>query len=384
MPVKSSAYELSYWERETFFRSIDVAIIGSGIVGFHAALAIKERSPALRVAVLERGALPAGASTRNAGFACFGSMSELLDDMEKQEEDAVWALVEKRWRGLQRLRERLGDLALEYREWGGFELFRPEEQRRYETCAALIPDFNGQMKRITGKQEIYRPVDDRLSEFGFGQTTHLILNRAEGQIHTGKMMKALLEQAREKGVALFYGLGVSALESTSSGAVIHTEQGWEIRAGKVLVATNGFARRLLPELPVLPARNQVLITEPVDNLPVKGCFHYDRGFFYFRNIDGRILLGGGRNLAEQEEQTDEFGTTELIRQALLDMLHRVVLPGRPVAVDTWWSGILGVGGPKEPIVKEVAENIYAAVRLGGMGVAIGALVGEEGARLVLE
>jgi gamma-glutamylputrescine oxidase len=384
MPVKSSAYELSYWERETFFRSIDVAIIGSGIVGFHAALAIKERSPALRVAVLERGALPAGASTRNAGFACFGSMSELLDDMEKQEEDAVWALVEKRWRGLQRLRERLGDLALEYREWGGFELFRPEEQRRYETCAALIPDFNGQMKRITGKQEIYRPVDDRLSEFGFGQTTHLILNRAEGQIHTGKMMKALLEQAREKGVALFYGLGVSALESTSSGAVIHTEQGWEIRAGKVLVATNGFARRLLPELPVLPARNQVLITEPVENLPVKGCFHYDRGFFYFRNIDGRILLGGGRNLAEQEEQTDEFGTTELIRQALLDMLHRVVLPGRPVAVDTWWSGILGVGGPKEPIVKEVAENIYAAVRLGGMGVAIGALVGEEGARLVLE
>jgi gamma-glutamylputrescine oxidase len=336
------------------------------------------------VAVLERGALPAGASTRNAGFACFGSMSELLDDMEKQEEDAVWALVEKRWRGLQRLRERLGDQALEYREWGGFELFRPEEQRRYETCAALIPDFNGQMKRITGKQEIYRPVDDRLSEFGFGQTTHLILNRAEGQIHTGKMMKALLEQAREKGVALFYGLGVSALESTPSGAVIHTEQGWEIRAGKVLVATNGFARRLLPELPVLPARNQVLITEPVENLPVKGCFHYDRGFFYFRNIDGRILLGGGRNLAEQEEQTDEFGTTELIRQALLDMLHRVVLPGRPVAVDTWWSGILGVGGPKEPIVKEVAENIYAAVRLGGMGVAIGALVGEEGARLVLE
>lgn len=384
MPVKSSAYELSYWERETFFRGIDVAIIGSGIVGFHAALAIKEHSPTLRVAVLERGALPAGASTRNAGFACFGSISELLDDMEKQEEDAVWALVEKRWRGLQRLRERLGDLALEYREWGGFELFRPEEQRRYETCAALIPVFNGQMKRITGKQEIYQPVDDRLPEFGFGQTTHLILNRAEGQIHTGKMMKALLEQAREKGVALFYGLGVSALESAPSGAVIHTEQGWEIKAGKVLVATNGFARRLLPELPVLPARNQVLITGPVENLPVKGCFHYDRGFFYFRNIDGRILLGGGRNLAEQEEQTDEFGTTELIRQALLDMLHRVVLPGRPVAVDTWWSGILGVGGPKEPIVKEVAENIYAAVRLGGMGVAIGALVGEEGARLVLE
>ena len=84
MQKKPITYELSYWERESFFRDIDVAVIGSGIVGLSAALRARELAPSARIAVLERGALPIGASTRNAGFACFGSVSELLDDMDKQ------------------------------------------------------------------------------------------------------------------------------------------------------------------------------------------------------------------------------------------------------------------------------------------------------------
>ncbi|MCB9063498.1 MAG: FAD-binding oxidoreductase, partial [Halobacteriovoraceae bacterium] len=117
-------------------------------------------------------------------------------------------------------------------------------------------------------------------------------------------------------------------------------------------------------------------------LPLRGCFHYDRGYYYFRNIDNRILLGGGRNLDKQGETTDEFGTTPLIRNALLRLLKEVILPGREVAVDSWWSGILGVGSRKAPIIRQVSPHVVAAVRLGGMGVAIGMLVGEEGAEVV--
>ena len=161
-----------------------------------------------------------------------------------------------------------------------------------------------------------------------------------------------------------------------------TEEGWTISAQKVIVATNGFAQRLLPALDVTPARNQVLMTKPIQDLKIKGCFHYDKGYFYFRNVGNRILLGGGRNLDFHTEMTDIFGTSDLIQNALVKLLETTILPHQAFEIDGWWSGILGIGKQKKPIVQHVSPNIVVAVRMGGMGVAIGSLVGEEAADLL--
>lgn len=377
-------YELSYWERETFLKDFDVAIIGSGIVGLTAAIHLKNSQPKLRVAILERGALPIGASTRNAGFACFGSMTELLDDLTHLTEEEVLAIVEKRWRGLQQLRELVGDERIGFQMHGGYEMFRDDEEGIFQECVARIPDFNQKIGAITGHAEVYKVVDDRLPGLGFHGLKHLILNQPEGQVHTGKMMATLLKLAIAKGVEIFNGIGVRHLEDTNQGVELETEYGWTLRVGQVLVAVNGFAGRLLGRPDVVPARNQVLITQPVPNLKVEGCFHYDRGYFYFRNIDGRILLGGGRHLAREVENTDQFGANELIRQALTDLLHNVICPGQPVEIDSWWTGILGLGPVKKPIIERISPRVAVAVRLSGMGVAIGTLVGREGAELILK
>ena len=376
-------YTLSYWERETFYRDIDIAVIGSGIVGLAAAIHLRSLDPTLRVVVLERGALPVGASTRNAGFACFGSMTELLDDMRNMSEDEVLAIVEKRWRGLQCLRALTGDAPIDFQMYGGYEMFTREESAIFQQCAERIPDFNQKMGQITGHSEVYRVVDERLPEFGFRGVQHLILNQAEGQVHTGKMMAALLQKALDCGVRIYNGFEIKRLEDSSQGVEIETAAGWTLRVPRVLVAVNGFARQLLPALDVQPARNQVLITHPIPGLPVKGCFHYDRGYFYFRNIDGRILLGGGRNLDLEQEKTTDFGANELIRNALTDLLHTVICPGQEVSIDSWWTGILGLGPVKKPIIERLSPRLAVAVRLSGMGVAIGTLVGQEGAELML-
>jgi hypothetical protein len=376
-------YELSYWERESFFKSIDVAVVGSGIVGLAAAIHLRTLDPSLRVAVLERGALPIGASTRNAGFACFGSMTELLDDLTHLREDEVLAVVEKRWRGLQRLRALVGDANLDFQTLGGYEMFTEAEEDSFQECRARIPDFNEKIGKITGHPEVYKVVDERLPRFGFGGVRHLILNQPEGQVHTGKMMSALLQRAVESGVQVFNGFAIKHLEDTSQGVEIETEFGWHLRVPKVLVAVNGFARHLLNMQEVQPARNQVLITQPIAGLAVEGCFHYDRGYFYFRNIEGRVLLGGGRNLDAEAEKTDQFGSNERIRAALLDFLGQVVCPHQKVEVESWWTGILGLGPVKKPIVERLSPNLAVAVRLSGMGVAIGTLVGQEGAELLV-
>jgi gamma-glutamylputrescine oxidase len=376
-------YELSYWERESFFKNIDIAVIGSGIVGLAAAIHLKSLDHSLQVAILERGSLPIGASTRNAGFSCFGSMTELIDDLNHGSEDQVLAVVEKRWRGLQRLRELVGDENLDFKMLGGYEMFTEAEEAAYQECQTRMPEFNEKIGKITGWPDGYKVVDDRLPGFGFQGVRHLILNQPEGQVHTGKMMSALLHHAMEAGVHIFNGIAIKQLDDSTQGVEIETEFGWTLRVPKVLVAVNGFAQQLLSMPDVQPARNQVLITQPIPNLKVEGCFHYDRGYFYFRNIDGRILLGGGRNLDLEQENTAEFGANPLIRKALIHLLETVVCPGQAVEIDSWWTGILGLGPVKKPIIKKISPNVTVAVRLSGMGVAIGTLVGQEGAELVM-
>lgn len=384
MATVPEKYYLSHWEHEVYFKDIDIVVIGSGIVGLTAAWHIRQLAPSLRVAVFERGALPVGASTRNAGFACFGSMTELLADCKRMGEDAVWSLVEKRWRGLKRLRSRIGDGPLQFRQAGGYELFTEDDEETYEACLDQLSYVNRQLAGIIGQPEVFRRADEAISRFGFRRVQHLLFNVAEGQLHPGWMVDGLQQLVRSAGIRIITGFPVHALEDDGQGVTLRVGPDWELRVGRVLVATNGFARQLLPDLQVQPARNQVLITHPVAHLPLDGCFHYDQGYYYFRNVGNRVLLGGGRNLAELEEQTPELGITPLIRAALTRLLHEIILPNHPVEIDRWWSGVLGLDTKeKAPIITKVSPNVAVAVRLGGMGVAIGSLVGEEGAEVLL-
>lgn len=376
-------YQLSYWERDSFFRDLDVAIIGSGIVGLSAAIYLKEQAPSLKVVVLERGPLPIGASTRNAGFACFGSLSELLDDLQHSSIDEVLQLVEKRYQGLEKLRSRYSDEALGYEALGGYEVFRPSDHALFEQCAAQLDDINQRLSAIAGPAT-YRHADQQVARQGLVGIEHLILNQKEGQLHTGKLMRTLLQRAQELEVPCFCGIAVTRLEEVNTGIKLNTHYGWAITARRALIATNGFVAHLFPELAVKPARNQVLITQPISGLRLRGCFHYDRGYVYFRNVGNRILLGGGRNLDLSGEATDTFGQTEQIQQYLLTILQENIAPNQAFEVDSWWSGIMGVGEQKKPIIDWVNPQTITAVRLGGMGVALGTEVGEQAARMLLE
>ena len=96
------------------------------------------------------------------------------------------------------------------------------------------------------------------------------------------------------------------------------------------------------------------------------------------------MLGGGRNLDFIGETTTEFNNTTLIVDRLKQMLEEMIIPGKSYHIESIWSGIMGMGEQKTPIVKQVAPNIFCAVRLGGMGVAIGSLVGIEAVELMME
>ncbi len=367
---------LSYWETESWLTDVDFCVVGSGITGLSCALELRKRLPAANILILERGILPSGASTRNAGFGCFGSLTEILDDLRTHTEDEIVSLVSNRYTGIRRLRDRLGDPAIDFRQYGGYEVFREADRDIREEALEAMDRINRMLHPVFGQPAF----EIRQVDFGMaGILSDGVCNPVEGQLHTGRMMHALLDKAREAGIRLLNGVEVTGFEDLGDQVGVRTPT-FEFEAGNLLLATNGFARAQTG-LDLQPARGQVLITEPVPGLALRGSFHLDRGYFYFRNVGDRVLLGGGRHLDIPGETTTDLGQTAGIQQALEDLLASVILPGQTVRIAQRWSGIMGVGSRKKPIVQKLSPHVFCGVRLGGMGVAIGSQVGADLAAL---
>ncbi len=370
---------LSYWEHTSWFTDIDFAIIGSGIVGLSCALELAELQPGAKIVVFEKGMLPSGASTKNAGFACFGSMSEIVQDLKTHSQSEVVALITERLKGLSSLRATLTDHKIAYKQLGGYELFPESDPSNFDQCLQNLDAINALLYPIF-KDNVFALVD---TPFGFENVApKAIFNKFEGQLDTGKMMTALIKKATSKGILIVNNALVKAITQKGVSLPSFSLESLSVQAKNICIATNGFAAELLQE-DVAPARAQVLITKPIKNLAIKGTFHLDCGYYYFRNIDDRILFGGGRNLDFKTENTSQTGLTSIVQERLEQLLESMILPQTPFEVDTRWSGTMGVGSKKTPIVKQIHPNVCCAVRLGGMGVAIGSNIGKELAILSL-
>ena len=361
----------SYWEIKSWLTNIDFTIIGSGIVGLNCALQLKKTYPKANILILEKGVLPNGASTKNAGFACFGSLSEILDDLNTHTEAEVLQLINKRIKGLKLLRQTLGDQTINYQAFGGYELFT-ENDNLFENCLSKKDYINKLLKPIFNA-EVFS-IKDNIFNFKNIKKQY-IFNAFEGQIDTGKMMEALLQKVQSKGIKILNNITVQSFSENQDSVKVKTNQ-FEFLTSKLLIATNGFASQLNIQN-IKPARAQVLITKPIKDLHIKGTFHLDQGYYYFRNINNRILFGGGRNLDFKTEETTEFAQTKLIQNKLETLLKTTILPETNFEIDHRWSGIMGVGKQKNTIVKQVSNNVFCGVRLGGMGIAIGSLIGKE-------
>ncbi|MBK6831656.1 MAG: FAD-binding oxidoreductase [Flavobacteriales bacterium] len=176
---------------------------------------------------------------------------------------------------------------------------------------------------------------------------------------------------------------IDRIEDDGNSVRLVMKGGGVIEAERIIVATNGYTSTLLPRLDVVPARGQVLLTAPIPDLELRGTYHLDEGFYYFREHRGAVLLGGGRNLDIAGETTTEDGLSDRIQQALEQLLRDVILPDQPFTIAQRWSGIMGFGSEsKSPIIERVSERVGVAVRLGGMGVAIGIRVARKAVEMM--
>lgn len=366
--------QFSYWEQQSFLQKPDIIIAGAGLMGLWTALELKKSNSKLSILIIERSAIPIGASTRNAGFACFGSPSELLSDAEKSGEDTMWQLVEMRYKGIQKMLSYFNQQTIGYHCCNGYEVYKKND----ETIAKVSDKLNwlnAGMHEITGSAKTFAWCNDKLQEQQLTGFEAMVENSFEGSLHSGKLVQQLIKLCMQNDIQLFFSVELKNWNATASDVEVHTSAG-KLTCHQLILATNAFTNSLC-DADIKPGRGQVMVTSEIPNLKLNGTFHFDEGFYYFRNIGNRVLLGGARNLAFEEETTTAFEVSSSIQSALEEFLQEHILHNQSYTIDYRWSGIMGFISNKKPLLQLIDKNVIAVSACNGMGVALSPIMAEQ-------
>jgi glycine/D-amino acid oxidase-like deaminating enzyme len=347
----------SYWLEDDQMRfperriagRADVAVVGGGVTGCSCALALAQAG--LRVRIHEAREIAGGASGRNGGFALRGGAMPYdvaCVELGRERAASFWRLTE---RALGRLADLAGDA---FRPRGSLRLAADEDEAR-----SLHAEYEA--LRADGFAVEWRPdLDSRLA----GRFHGAIFHPPDGSLHPARWVRRLAALAAEAGAEIREHAPVTALE--------------ELDADQVVIATDGYTRGLLEPLDgaVKPTRGQVVVTEPLSQ-EYFACPHYARhGYDYWQQTeDLRLVLGGFRDSALDEERTAEEATTPGIQERL-DAFAGELVGGQP-KITHRWSGVFGVTEDLLPLAGRVPgrDSLWVACGYSGHGNVLGLVCG---------
>src|SRR5207302_1270044 len=323
----------------------DVAIVGAGVTGCSAALRLAEAG--LRVRVHDSRRIAEGASGRNGGFALRGGAARYDIARETYGADASRALWQWTEDTLDTMEELAGDAL---RRPGSYRLAADAEER----------------ENIRAEYEALREdgiAAEWLDEFPrfHGAIHHL----GDWTIQPARFVRRLAARA-----------GAAGAEFREHSPVEDVDA---LDAERVLVATDGYGRALLPELAeaLWPARGQVVVSEPLDRVLYDRPHYARQGFDYWQQLpDRRLLLGGFRDVSILDELTDVEETTPAIQAALERFLGE--LSNGEARISHRWAGIFALTQDMLPLVGRVPgrERLWVSAGYSGHGNVLGFACGE--------
>lgn len=353
--------------------AVDVAIVGSGYTGLHAALAL--RNAGASVAVLEQQTIGWGASSRNGGMLNPGLKAEmpLLFKRYGQERGrALWAWSQAAIDHVETVvtQEKIDcDFA---RTGQAFLAYKPQHFAAFQAEVAwFVKALGYQAQRLVEPGALQ-------NEIGSHRYHGAIVDPMAAGLHPAKYIFGLARVAARRGTQLVEQCEVQKIRRSGQQFELTTGQG-VLHAGQVLIATNGYTHQLVPAVRrgVFSAGSYIITTEPLPTalqteLSPQGRMFFDSKHFlnYFRlTPDGRMLFGGRHNLSPH---LDVKTSAQMLQKRMLEVFPQ--LTGVPLSHT--WTGKLGLTFDLMPHVGCI-DGIHYAYGYAGHGVAVASLVGKE-------
>ena len=356
----------------------DVIVVGGGVAGTSTAYRLAQDGQ--RVLLLERRGLAAGASGRNGGITSSGSAMFAHSAAGR----AVYALTSRNLAMLQHLNDETGaDISL--RMTGAIDVVTtPEELAHLQVAVAAERAAGGRMELLDAAQA--RELVPALAPDVLG-VAH---DSGRGHLWPFAVVHAFADAARRHGAEIRTGVAVEGLLRDGDRVVGVVAAGEAIPAGNVVLATNSYTPTLLPGLPegaIVPARGQILVTQPVPPiLPTPFGTNFDKEYGR-QTATGQLLCGGfrrddiGEGLGTYEERV-----TPRVVSGIASCLTRLFpsLAHGGIRVVRAWAGIMGFTADGLPLIGPYAPapGLWLVAGFNGGGFSWGAVVGRVMADLV--
>ncbi len=319
----------------------DVLVIGGGIAGTSLMHHLAKRR--IGAVLVEARHLAFGASGRNAGFLLAGVADcyvEAVRIFGRSKAREVWHITDENH---DRMIEAVAGTDVGHRRLGSATFASGDEERaRLEESAQLLHD-DGFEARWDG-------------------TT--LFNPRDGEVDPAAVVGALAGRLRAGAIRE----GVEVAEIVPAGAEVSVRAGEsECLAGIVVLATNGYTSRLLPQVKIQPTRAQMLASAPLSKVVCDLPTYSHFGYRYWRQlVSGELLIGGWRDTSMETEVGFDDQPTDQIQEHLDRKLAE--MDGR-AEVTNRWAGIMGFTETGLPLVGPVdgMRNVYTCAGFNGHG-----------------
>ena len=335
----------------------DVCVVGLGGAGLACVGELRARG--VRVVGIDARDAGAGAAGRNGGF--------LLAGLAEFHHRAVARHGRARARALYALT--LAELDWQFASLPG--IAQRTGSLRIALSAEEEADCDAQLEAMRADR---LPAEPYAGPEGRG-----LLIPSDGTFDPLARCRELARRAVAAGARLF---GASPAVAVARGEVSTPRA--RVRCGAIVVAVDGALEQVLPELAarVRTARLQMLATGPTDELRLTRPVYARWGYEYWQQLaDGRVALGGFRDLGRDAEWTFEPSPSDRVQRELERFLRTRL--GVHAPVTHRWAAPVSYSSTGLPVLDEVRPGVWATGAYSGTGNVIGQLCGRSAARLAL-
>lgn len=328
-------------------------VIGGGLAGCSLAYHLSRRGR--RVLLFERRNIASGATGR-----CGGMVMKIDGrDTDPNEIAKRWRYVAENDRMLDAFeRELEADFGLWRR--GSLDIALEDDE------ADVLRDIVRLQQDILGDAEIQwlegRDLT-RLSPVLSDKVVGARYRPSDGCLDPFKLSHSLLRRAVRQGTEVHARTTVEEILIENGSVVGVRADGRTYPADTVINATNGWAARLTPELPIVPLRSLAVITEPAPPVPAltfEAELHAKIVYGCTQTKRGNLLIGGppekAASITGQFDETVSLGELRVNTAVLTELFP----PLADLHVIRAWAGAMGITPDGMPCVGPVPgyEGLY--------------------------